>query len=204
MEYSKKFVLIPEDRVQVTEHLSEMDQQMKSILQSKELTDSEKATLYLQILQKYTNFSTHKVNDMSEESAPIAEPVVKQEDDVEENTINMVPVRYKNIAKDILEYLRGHTLLEWNSKGEIIYKGEIIPHTNIAYLINELLRNKKKQSVKGFDVFINILGNIQFPMHLDVNKKLYKNENNAKNHFGNGKNVMKPIMYARKNTWLTF
>ncbi|GFY78744.1 hypothetical protein TNIN_374141 [Trichonephila inaurata madagascariensis] len=58
MEHTKKFVLLPEERLQnfVSEQLSELDEQMQSILRNKNMDDSEKATLYLQILQKYVNF----------------------------------------------------------------------------------------------------------------------------------------------------
>ncbi|GFY22695.1 hypothetical protein TNCV_2179561 [Trichonephila clavipes] len=67
MEFSKKFVLVPEERVQVTEHLSELDQRMKNILHNKDLTEEEKTILYLQVLQKYTYFS----NENRRESEPV-------------------------------------------------------------------------------------------------------------------------------------
>ncbi|GFS52044.1 hypothetical protein TNCV_1104721 [Trichonephila clavipes] len=68
MEFSKKFVLVPEERVQVTEHLSELDQRMKNILHNKDLTEEEKTILYLQVLQKYTHFSNE--NRRESESVP--------------------------------------------------------------------------------------------------------------------------------------
>ncbi|GFS65493.1 hypothetical protein TNIN_417611 [Trichonephila inaurata madagascariensis] len=68
MEFSKKFVLVPEERVQVTEHLSELDQRMKNILHNKDLTEEEKTILYLQVLQKYTHFSNE--NRKESESIP--------------------------------------------------------------------------------------------------------------------------------------
>ncbi|GFW54299.1 hypothetical protein TNCV_3702601 [Trichonephila clavipes] len=67
MEFSKKFVLVPEERVQVTEHLSELDQRMKNILHNKDLTEEEKTILYLQVLQEYTHFS----NENRRESEPV-------------------------------------------------------------------------------------------------------------------------------------
>ncbi|GFW28711.1 hypothetical protein TNCV_3714261 [Trichonephila clavipes] len=67
MEFSKKFVLVPEERVQVTEHLSELDQRLKNILHNKDLTEEEKTILYLQVLQKYTHFS----NENRRESEPV-------------------------------------------------------------------------------------------------------------------------------------
>ncbi|GFX85982.1 hypothetical protein TNCV_3719261 [Trichonephila clavipes] len=68
MEFSKKFVLVPEERVQVTEHLSELEQRMKNIFHNKDLTEEEKTILYLQVLQKYTHFSNE--NRKESESVP--------------------------------------------------------------------------------------------------------------------------------------
>ncbi|GFY17443.1 hypothetical protein TNCV_658561 [Trichonephila clavipes] len=115
MEFSKKFVLVPEERVQVTEHLSELDQRMKNILHNKDLTEEEKTILYLQVLQKYTHFSNE--NRRESESVPNAaslsenqeteslkenlkESVVKTEKEVFEDEIfRIVPARYKEKAK---------------------------------------------------------------------------------------------------------
>ncbi|GFW28892.1 hypothetical protein TNCV_202151 [Trichonephila clavipes] len=58
MEHTKKFVLVPEERLrQFAEiHLTDLDKEMHKILRKPNLSDQEKATLYTQILQKYTNF----------------------------------------------------------------------------------------------------------------------------------------------------
>ncbi|GFU58583.1 uncharacterized protein NPIL_83341 [Nephila pilipes] len=58
MEHTKKFVLVPEKRLRkfAEDRLSTLNKQMRAILQRKNITDEEKATLYLQILQKLVNF----------------------------------------------------------------------------------------------------------------------------------------------------
>ncbi|GFW16559.1 uncharacterized protein TNCV_2351831 [Trichonephila clavipes] len=134
----KKFVLVPEERVQVTEHLSELDQRMKNILHNKDLTEKEKTILYLQVLQKYTYFS----NENRRESEPVPneaslsenqeteslkenlkESVVKTEKEVFEDEIfRIVPARYKEKAKNIFQFLKLQESFSWNSDGEIIYK----------------------------------------------------------------------------------
>lgn len=194
MEFSKKLVLVPEDRVQVMEHLSELDQRMQNILQNKNLSEDEKATLYLQILQKYTNFSIEKTTQESvSEPTEEDEPIVKTEkDELEEKVVNAAPVQYKDTAKDIFQFLKNQNSLKWNNKGEIVYKEEVVPRTNIVDLVADLLRNRKKAPV-GRNVFLNALRDIEFPVHFDVSKKLSKS----------GKIVKKkPIMYARKSTWI--
>ncbi|GFT06432.1 uncharacterized protein TNCV_3355711 [Trichonephila clavipes] len=207
MEFSKKFVLVPEERVQVTEHLSELDQRMKNILHNKDLTEEEKTILYLQVLQKYTHFSNE--NRRESESVPneaslsenqeteslkenLKESVVKTEKEVFEDEIfRIVPARYKEKAKNIFQFLKLQESFSWNSDGEIIYKNTVIPGSNIAFLVNDFLRNRKS-APEGRYVFLRALNDVNLPKNLDVNKKLYQNN----------KIIKKPIMYARRNAWL--
>ncbi|GFX41234.1 uncharacterized transposon-derived protein F54H12.3 [Trichonephila clavipes] len=203
----QKFVLVPEERVQVTEHLSELDQRMKFILHNKDLTEEEKTILYLQVLQKYTHFS----NENRRESEPVPnaaslsenqeteslkenlkESVVKTEKEVFEDEIfRIVPARYKEKAKNIFQFLKLQESFSWNSDGEIIYKNTVIPGSNIAFLVNDFLRNRKS-APEGRYVFLIALNDVNLPKNLDVNKKLYQNN----------KIIKKPIMYARRNAWL--
>ncbi|GFS84343.1 uncharacterized protein TNCV_4605581 [Trichonephila clavipes] len=204
---AKKFVLVPEERVQETEHLSELDQRMKNILHNKDLTEEEKTILYLQVLQKYTHFSSE--NRRESEPVPneaslsenqeteslkenLKESVVKTEKEVFEDEIfRIVPARYKEKAKNIFQFLKLQESFSWNSDGEIIYKNTVIPGSNIAFLVNDFLRNRKS-APEGRYVFLRALNDVNLPKNLDVNKKLYQNN----------KIIKKPIMYARRNAWL--
>ncbi|GFW13499.1 hypothetical protein TNCV_1209651 [Trichonephila clavipes] len=57
-ETNERLRIRAKERLQnfVSEQLSELDEKMQSILRNKNMTDSEKVTLYLQILRKYVNF----------------------------------------------------------------------------------------------------------------------------------------------------
>ncbi|GFW12717.1 uncharacterized protein TNCV_3884271 [Trichonephila clavipes] len=207
MEFSKKFVLVPEERVQVTEHLSELDQRMKNLLHNKDLTEEEKTNLYLQVLQKYTHFSNENrresesvLNETSlsenQETESLKEnqkeSVVKTEKEVFEDEIfRIVPARYKGKAKNIVQFLKLQESFSWNSDGELIYKNTVIPGSNIAFLGNDFLRNLKS-APEGRYVFLRALNDVNLPKNLDVNKKLHQNN----------KIIKKPIMYARRNASL--
>ncbi|GFW51080.1 uncharacterized protein TNCV_3593621 [Trichonephila clavipes] len=128
MEHSKKFVLLPEERLQnfVSEQLSELDEKMQSILRNKNMNDSEKVTLYLQILRKYVNFPFPKeINeDMQEpqmefknsnaedlksvilnEDSKEALGFIKQEtsaENIEQEIEKSAPKKYKAIIKKII------------------------------------------------------------------------------------------------------
>ncbi|GFW41900.1 uncharacterized protein TNCV_6091 [Trichonephila clavipes] len=159
------------------------------------------------VLQKYTHFS----NENRRESEPVPneaslsenqeteslkenlkESVVKTEKEVFEDEIfRIVPARYKEKAKNIFQFLKLQESFSWNSDGEIIYKNTVIPGSNIAFLVNDFLRNRKS-APEGRYVFLRALNDVNLPKNLDVNKKLYQNN----------KIIKKPIMYARRNAWL--
>ncbi|GFY26547.1 uncharacterized protein TNCV_2878771 [Trichonephila clavipes] len=122
----------------------------------------------------------------------LKESVVKTEKEVFEDEIfRIVPARYKEKAKNIFQFLKLQESFSWNSDGEIIYKNTVIPGSNIAFLVNDFLRNRKS-APEGRYVFLRALNDVNLPKNLDVNKKLYQNN----------KIIKKPIMYARRNAWL--
>ncbi|GFT97347.1 uncharacterized protein TNCV_243711 [Trichonephila clavipes] len=167
----------------------------------------EKTILYLQVLQKYTHFSNENRREsesvrneksLSENQETeslkdnLKESVVKTEKEVFEDEIfRIVPARYKEKAKNIFQFLKLQESFSWNSDGEIIYKNTVIPGSNIAFLVNDFLRNRKS-APEGRYVFLRALNDVNLPKNLDVNKKLYQNN----------KIIKKPIMYARRNAWL--
>ncbi|GFY23790.1 hypothetical protein TNCV_3535841 [Trichonephila clavipes] len=165
---------------------------MKHILHNKDLTEEVKTILYLQVLQKYTHFSNE--NRKESESIPnetyashqqikkteslkenLKESVVKTEKEVFEDEIfRIVPARYKEKTKNIFQFLKLQESFSWNSDGEIIYKTTVIPGSNIAFLVNDFLRNRKS-APEGKYLFLRALNDVKLPKHLDVNKKLYQN-----------------------------
>jgi len=52
MEHAKKYKIVPAHDP-LDDHLSELDSQMTEILKKSDLQEDEKATLYLQVLQKF-------------------------------------------------------------------------------------------------------------------------------------------------------
>ncbi|GFU57455.1 uncharacterized protein TNCV_3897521 [Trichonephila clavipes] len=91
MEHTKKLMLVPEQRFQnfVQVQLSTLDKQMHTILQRKNITDEEKATLYLQILQKFVNFPYPSKNpDIMETVDTKQENYQNQSTDTVEDKIN--------------------------------------------------------------------------------------------------------------------
>lgn len=197
MEYAKKLILVPEERMQTVLHLSDLDQQMNDIIKRKDLIESEKATLYLQILQKYINFpQDDKPSENHSEMPPAPPPANKAEPSIEESVIKTAPVKYREIAKHILEHLKKNkNILSWTPSGEIIFNEQLVEKTNISALISNFLRNRKALP-PGTHIFQRALKDSKLPVIFDVNKKLYSELK-----------VVKPKvheMYAKKRSWLQY
>ncbi|GFT41046.1 hypothetical protein NPIL_659771, partial [Nephila pilipes] len=139
-----------------------------------------------------TETSVSENQEMESLKENLKESVVKTEKEAFEDEIfRIVPTRYKEKAKNIFQFLKLQESFSWNSDGEIIYKNTVIPGSNIAFLVNDFLRNRKS-APEGRYVFLRALNDVNLPKRLDVNKKLYQNN----------KIIKKPIMYARRNAWL--
>jgi len=175
MDHAKKFVLMPMDRAQhfSEDHMSELDQEMQTIL-SKKLPDPEKATLYLQVLQKFVKFpEVNQVKPVTEEP----EPITYQPPDIEDGIIGLIPVKHRQVAKNILLFLKRHPdIISWTPNNELILKGNTLPNTNIKALISHLIRNKKSKPL-DFDTFKSVLEEVNFPenfvKNVHLKKKLY-------------------------------
>ncbi|GFS48172.1 hypothetical protein NPIL_341241 [Nephila pilipes] len=103
----------------------------------------------------------------------LKESVVKTEKEAFEDEIfRIVPTRYKEKAKNIFQFLKLQESFSWNSDGEIIYKNTVIPGSNIAFLVNDFLRNRKS-APEGRYVFLRALNDVNLPKHLDLWLCLY-------------------------------
>ncbi|GFU31427.1 hypothetical protein NPIL_147071 [Nephila pilipes] len=97
----------------------------------------------------------------------LKESVVKTEKEAFEDEIfRIVPTRYKEKAKNIFQFLKLQESFSWNSDGEIIYKNTVIPGSNIAFLVNDFLRNRKS-APEGRYVFLRALNDVNLPKRLD-------------------------------------
>lgn len=203
MDHAKKFILMPMDRAQhfSEEHVSELDQQMQTIL-SRKMSDSEKATLYLQVLQKFVKFP-----EMNEAKPLPQEPETfdSHPTDIKKDVTEAAPVRYKNVAKNILLFLQSRPdVFSWTPTKELVLRGSVQPHTNIEALILHLIKNKKLKPL-GFDQFQSALDENNFPESFVKNMHLRKKQQNLyalpvkKNR---KPNYVKPMSGKGSSLWL--
>ncbi|GFY22119.1 uncharacterized protein TNCV_3297631 [Trichonephila clavipes] len=169
---------------------------MQDILRNKTILESEKANQYLQVLQKFVKIH-HPQREVIEETVEKKEPVLEDGNNITTKILNSAPIRYQQTAKNILDFLKDkHSIISWTPEGEIIYKSERLPRTNIVSLITDLLRNRKN-SPKGSTEFHAALREINIPKNFIVNRKIFKPEKLVKSS-------VRKCMYAKKKAWISY
>ncbi|GFU17786.1 uncharacterized protein TNCV_722031 [Trichonephila clavipes] len=105
MEFSKEMILVPEDRVEIFDKLSDLDQQMQDILRNKTILESEKANQCLQVLQIFVKIH-HPQREVIEETVEKKDPVFEDGNNITTKILNSAPTRYQQTAKNILDFLK--------------------------------------------------------------------------------------------------
>lgn len=204
MEFSKKFVLVPESdyskHTPSQKQLSEFDKEMQKILNSN-LQDFEKLQLYYDLLKRKMNLEDFNppfkmdVTEKDETSKPIEDGTVQNPTNSEDNILKMIPTGVQKQGEQLLQYLKTYPdILRWNDRGEIIYKDQLIPKSNLTDLIGLILTQRKSyKHLSGREEFLKALNSMNTPKLFFKNKYLTMKDD----VYSPIKNV-KPIVKVKK------
>ena len=92
------------------------------------------------------------------------------ENSVKDDILGSLPLTLRSKAKIILDHLRKHTRLQWNSRGEIIVDGKLITGSNIIDLIKVQLKDYKSFHPVGEDVFSQLVLKSNVPQFVDTSQ----------------------------------
>ena len=137
--------------------ISRLDEEMENILRRSDINDSEKITLYNQVLQRYLEYQERPKQDTP--PTPIAK-------DLKEEIFMTVPVNLKRKAEALLTRVQNDPNITWNERGEFIYQGQIVPGSNMTDLINDALRQRKTFQPHGWRDFARALRHSNVPQDL--------------------------------------
>ena len=163
MEHAKKMALVEprlleslqwqqqEFQTPVGKAMSTLDNDMQVILARPDVSPDEKVKLYNQVLQRYVNYHDQK---QLAAKAPVqvtmadsgttsvtSSPVMV--DAIEKEVLESVPPRMKKKAQLLINRMKAHPQLKWSDRGELVYKDQVVPDTNVADLVNDVLRRRK-------------------------------------------------------------
>ena len=153
-----------------------LDDEMKTILDRKDLDDGTKVTLYNQVLQRYnglvdkrvkepirmiavnesTEGSKARVEEKAEEDAPIRR--------LEATVLDTVPKSLQAKARRLMEHLKRN--VAWSDRGELVHEGVPIAGSNAVDLVHDLLRKRKTDAPTGWRSIAKQLRAVNIPMEL--------------------------------------
>ena len=109
--------------------LNELDRVIKSTLES-QLPDDEKAKLYVSALKRFRAY---------EDSTKPPPPKI----DLETELVKALPPHQQYKAVKLLRILKSNPDVDWNEKGELIYRQTKIPKSHISDLFGDALAAKR-------------------------------------------------------------
>ncbi|GIY45657.1 uncharacterized protein CDAR_576521 [Caerostris darwini] len=116
MEYSRKLILVLEDRFEVADQLTDLDNKMQEIIRTKGLPEREKMNQYLQFLQKFVKIHPPR-QERTEKDSEKEEDVKsdsEKKDSITTKILKAAPVRYLNTARNILDCIKEKpSILSW-------------------------------------------------------------------------------------------
>ena len=159
--------------------LSSLDRELQDVLNQQHLTTDEKVKQYNQVLQRYV---TYEDQQQMAARAPIkmqmvgtSEPsststtttsAAEAMDPIEQEVANTVPQSMKKKAQLLVKRIKNSPTMRWTDKGELVYKDQIVPNTNVVDLVNDALRRRKRIQPEGWQTFARALKETNVPQDL--------------------------------------
>ena len=151
-----------------------LDEEMKTILDRKDLDDGIKVTLYNQVLQRYNGLVDKRVKEpIRMISVNESTKGSKTRDDEEEDTpirrleatvLDTVPKSLQVKARRLMEHLKRN--VAWSDRGELVHEGVPIAGSNAVDLVHDLLRKRKTDAPTGWRSLAKQLRTVNIPMEL--------------------------------------
>ena len=154
-----------------------LDEEMKTILDRKDLDDGIKVTLYNQVLQRYNGLvdkrvkepiRTISVNESTKGSKTNEEEEEEKEDTpirrLEATVLDTVPKSLQAKARRLMEHLKRN--VAWSDRGELVHEGVPIAGSNAVDLVHDLLPKRKTDAPTGWRSLAKQLRTVNIPMEL--------------------------------------
>ncbi|OXU21251.1 hypothetical protein TSAR_015362 [Trichomalopsis sarcophagae] len=134
-----------------------LDKEMNKILNSSELDDWQKYSMYQQVLQRFLHYKQQSSDD-DEAGNELLLPTVDKHCTLllEMAMANVLP-RLRQNARNLMNSLRRSGSIAWNKLGMITVDGVRARGVNIVDLVNEAVRRSKRPPSRSFDQFVCLL-----------------------------------------------
>jgi hypothetical protein len=201
---------------------SELQKDMGSVLHREDLSESEKAQLYGQTLQKFQLAHQKAVQPsprVQQQEQPVQTETISET--MHDRIIDSVPVTMRRKAKLLLQMLKGHPNMSWNAQGNLEVQGKPIPGSNMIDLVNDVLRQRKGSTPRGWQEFSRGLKESNVPQEYVGNRQRWlwmqrpgsENEDDGEDEFFETssyapptppKSIKREPRASTSHTWETF
>ncbi|MCP5007341.1 MAG: hypothetical protein GY941_25890 [Planctomycetes bacterium] len=176
-----------------TRVVRQTDKDISNILSS-DLDPNEQAFLYSQALQKREQYAdqtpAHLIqNKLLSNINPIraavpaaqGSPIIKPEKiragldpTIEREIVDTLPVSFAGKADRLVRKMKQGGVLGWNARGNLTFRGEIIPNTNVVDLVSDVVRKRKNaRGPEGWELFAEGMQETNVPQELIGNVDRY-------------------------------
>lgn len=162
------------------DNLSRLDTEMYAIIRSKKFTDErEKCKYYLQTLRRYLFFkdnerhaehgnTEHEIDEVEAMLSPLSDDAI----------VESVPKVHAKKVRLLLKHWRSFdpNALKWDSTGQVLIDGKLVPGSNIVELVDDAIRKKTRmdEAPAGRFQFAKFIGASETPVNLIGNKEVLK------------------------------
>ena len=152
MDAAKKMALVPHDMLSSfltqqaslqpeVSHLTNLDRDMKTILEDPSLPADIKQKKYSQALNRYMNF---RQEIMHPKPITVEDPDMPVMPLTDAEIMTGLPKSFRNKGEGLIAHVKRNRNMQWNANKELIYKGNLIQGSNIVDLIQEFVRPKQR------------------------------------------------------------
>ena len=155
-----------------TKTLSSLDSEMNAVLREAG-NDEEKIAKYNQILHRYLTYQDKrkntpiKVQVTGGDEVPAVVNDDADDDAVTKDVLESVPKSMTRRAKLLMRRLGRSTDVSWNERGELVLNATPVPGSNVADLVNDVLRKRKTvRPPVGWQAFARQLKTMNVPQEV--------------------------------------
>ena len=159
-----------------------LDEEIGILLNRTDIAEYEKSKRYAELLRQYLSYQQNK-NTAGDRALPAPTPTEsstvvdgtkpqRSQTYSKDDILNAIPEKFRGKAISMINLLKTQpSLLDWNDRGEIIYKGDLVPRSHVTDLLRIAVLPKARGDVVGAPVFTQALREMNIPEGVVGNRK---------------------------------
>lgn len=162
MNQHQKYKLVPQDVLEQTvtpavKHKISLSHRMRDILDEKATSSSEQFVRYYSVLMQYLNMNDQlpqskptTTNVPSKRQKVLPKPTPMDVDDpVDKLILKDIAWEKRKSATSLIKALKKDDNVSWTDSGQLMYKNELIPESNLRTIIHDLTAKYDSQAPPG-------------------------------------------------------